>query len=463
MVQLYHMTFSGKKATLLLLLGDIIVFALSLWVTLFLRYGNDFTADIWRIHATPFAALFFVWALVFYMAGLYGKEVTLFKSKLPSMILRTQMLNIVIAALFFFLLPGSGITPKTNLAIYLVISLAGIYFWRITLFPKFFRPGAHEGAALLASGEEANELKDEVQGNTHYPYEFRIIRTPSAVEANFAAFAEELEHKRVSIVVVDMSAASAKVLLAKLYELSSQSRHSYRFVDFYRAYEEVFDRVPLSVLTYDWFLKNVSTPARGFYAFAKRTFDVAGALTMAAITLILIPFVYVAMRIEGPGPLFLRQERFGLNGSKMIAYKFRSMRFDNSASSEWVKEERENRVTRVGAVLRKTSLDEFPQFINVLRGELSLIGPRNDIWGLGERLARELPYYTVRYMVKPGLTGWAQINQQYEQGNISPQSIEETKTRLAYDFYYIKHRSLALDIIIALKTFKRMLLRVGGF
>lgn len=462
MVQLYHMTFSGKKATLLLLAGDVIVFALSLWVTLFLRYGEGFTDEIWRMHIAPFTTLFFLWVLVFYMAGLYGKEVALFKSKLPNMILRTQMLNIIIAALFFFLLPGSGITPKTNLAIYLVISLAGIYLWRIALFPKLFRPGAREGAALLASGEEADELRNEVNGNTHYPYEFRTVSTPSVAEANFAALAHELEQKKVSIVVVDMSDTGAKALLAKLYEISSKSRHPYQFVDFYRAYEEIFDRVPLSVLTYDWFLKNISTPARGFYAFAKRTIDISGALVMGAITLVLIPFVYLAMRLEGPGSLFLKQERFGLNGSRMRAYKFRSMRFDNSASSEWVKEERENRVTRVGAILRKTSLDEFPQFINVLKGELSLIGPRNDIEGLGERLAQEIPYYTIRYMVKPGLTGWAQINQQYEQGNISPQSVAETKMRLAYDFYYIKHRSLALDIIIALKTFKRMFMRMSG-
>lgn len=108
-------------------------------------------------------------------------------------------------------------------------------------------------------------------------------------------------------------------------------------------------------------------------------------------------------------------------------------------------------------------MDEFPQFINVLAGELSLIGPRNDVRSLGERLAASVSYYNIRYIVKPGITGWAQINQQYEQGNISPQSIDETKTRLAYDFYYIKKRSLLLDIIIALKTVKRMFFRVSNW
>jgi lipopolysaccharide/colanic/teichoic acid biosynthesis glycosyltransferase len=133
-----------------------------------------------------------------------------------------------------------------------------------------------------------------------------------------------------------------------------------------------------------------------------------------------------------------------------------------AASGEWTTEG-ENRVTRVGNFLRVSSLDEFPQWINVLRGEISLIGPRSDIEGLGKRLAEAIPYYNARYIVKPGITGWAQVNQQYEQGSISPQSIEETKTRLAYDFYYLKNRSLGLDIVIALRTVKRMLFRVSSW
>lgn len=183
---------------------------------------------------------------------------------------------------------------------------------------------------------------------------------------------------------------------------------------------------------------------------------------MGAVTLIATPFVWLALRIEGPGPVFIAQDRIGEHGEPMRVYKFRSMRFNDASSKEWVGEG-ENRVTRVGGFMRQTSLDEFPQFINILRGELSLIGPRNDIEGLGKRLGESIPYYMVRYSVRPGITGWAQINQQYEQGHISPQSIEETKMRLAYDFYYIKHRSLALDLVIALKTLKRMIFRISAW
>ena len=182
---------------------------------------------------------------------------------------------------------------------------------------------------------------------------------------------------------------------------------------------------------------------------------------MMVITLVLVPFILIADRLEGPGPVFLRQERFGRYGKRITAYKFRSMEQDLPASSQWTNEGT-NRVTKVGAFLRRTSLDEFPQFVNVLKGDISLVGPRNDIVGLGERLAAQLPYYNARYLVKPGITGWAQINQQYEQGHLSPQSVEETKMRLAYDFYYLKHRSLGLDLVIALKTIKRMFFRVSS-
>jgi len=154
--------------------------------------------------------------------------------------------------------------------------------------------------------------------------------------------------------------------------------------------------------------------------------------------------------------------RMGECGRPITAYKFRSMTKNLAASGEWATET-DNRITHVGHFLRMSSLDEFPQWLNVLRGEISLIGPRSDIQGLGVRLAEAIPYYNARYMVKPGITGWAQINQQYEQGSISPQSIEETKTRLAYDFYYLKNRSLGLDIVIAFKTLKRMLFRVSSW
>jgi lipopolysaccharide/colanic/teichoic acid biosynthesis glycosyltransferase len=456
------MTFGGKKATTLLFGGDIVVFILSLWLTLLVRYLALPKLSVFLHQLDLYGVLFVIWLLVFYMAGLYGKRVILFKNELWGAILRTQLLNIVIGALFFFLLPEYGIAPKTVLLVYLFVSLAGIFLWRLMIFPRVTRPSSRDRAALIGEGPEVEELMQEVNSNKRYQVEFMMRFSPADLATNFAECAKELQRQSVTMLVVDTEHDSLRPLLAQIYELAFVSS-SYQFVDFYEMYEEVFDRVPLSLLQYDWFLKNVSMVASNFYEIGKRTIDIIGGAAMFAVMVIAIPFVALALRLEGPGPLFIQQKRLGKNGTYVNTYKFRSMRYNDTGAWKGESEKgKENYVTHVGSVLRTTSLDEFPQCINILRGELSLIGPRNDIEGLAARLSDAIPYYRIRYIVKPGITGWAQINQQYEQGNISPQSIDETKMRLAYDFYYIKNRSFALDIVIALKTVKRMFFRVSS-
>ncbi len=451
------MAFSGRG---LVFAGDLLAFALSLWVTLLLRYGGLPSPELLAIHVVPFALLFLLWALVFYMAGLYTKRALLSQSELAGALLRTQLLNIMLAGLFFFVTPV-GITPKTTLALYLVVSLALIFIWRLMLLPRIAYPSARERAALVGSGADATELVAEVNKNPRYRLEFVVHQTSQEVVDNFEKFAARLQGERVTMLVVDTSDETLKPALERIYALSFLHERYY-FADLYRVYEEIFDRVPLSLLRYDWFLKNLSLTPSGFYSIVKRLIDIVGALLMGVLTVIITPLVWFAIQFEGSGNLFIAQERLGQYGDPLRVYKFGSMRFNKTASSEWTIEEKQhNPVTKVGAFLRRTSLDEFPQFISILRGEMSLVGPRNDIMGLGMRLAETLPYYMARYMVKPGITGWAQINQRYEPGNISPQSIEETKGRLAYDFYYVKNRSLALDILILLRTVKRMLFRVS--
>jgi exopolysaccharide biosynthesis polyprenyl glycosylphosphotransferase len=453
------MIHGGRKSFALLFLGDIAVFMVSLWLTLLVRYREVPGEEALGSHGPAFALLFILWVLVFYMAGLYSKRIILLKHRLFGMLAQVQFLNIVLAALFFFFVPGIGIAPKTNLLLYLGISLVLICVWRVLVFPKLSRPAARERAAVIGSGHDVDELVHEVNNNPHYRLQFPLVIKPEEFNNSFDTLATQLQQHQVSLLVIDTTNDSLHSMLGRIYELAFVTR-SYQVADLHQIYEEVFDRVPLSLLQYEWFLRNLSDTSSQFYEAMKRVIDILGALVMGCITVALIPVVWIAMRLEGPGPLFIRQDRIGMYGSCVKTYKFRSMQKNDVGF--W-KGEGVNRVTRVGEFLRLTSLDEFPQFINVLSGELSLIGPRNDMAFLAERLAKEIPYYNVRYLAKPGITGWAQINQQYEQGNISPQSIHETKTRLAYDFYYIKNRSLTLDIAIALKTFKRMLFRVSSW
>ncbi len=432
------MIIGGRRASLLLFIGDVAAFAVSLYLTLALRYLTFPSAASLAPYLVPFSLLFAFWILVFYSAGLYSKRLALFPSRLPDALFQTQIANILFAALFFFLVPDFGITPKTILVLYLIISLAVIYAWRIVGYPRISMHGSRARAVLLAEGDEADALFAEVNGNARYGIEF---------------IAREIGDPRATIFVVERSRSTP-------LPTDSFAYGEKQIVSFEDMYEEVFDRIPLSQLGEAWFDQQSSLHDSVWYSASKRVLDIIGGLLMGLITLIATPLVALALQIEYPGAVFVAQTRLGQNGSRIRTYKFRSMRFSDPGM--WPGEG-ENKVTRVGAFLRLTSLDEFPQFINILKGEISLIGPRNDLEALGTRLAEAIPYYMMRYRVRPGITGWAQINQQYEQGNVSPQSIEETKMRLAYDFYYLKHRSFGLDVVIAIKTFKRMFFRLSSW
>ncbi len=452
------MTIGSRRASAFLFLGDVLVFGFSLWFTLLLRYGRLPSEALLASHAGPFAFLFIVWILVFFMGGLYEKRAVFFKRDLSGRIIRTQVVNIILAALFFFFVPALGITPKTNLFIYLFVSLVFILIWRLLVFPKLAERRARIEAIIIGAGPEEEELRKELNGNARYAIHCKNSLDPRVLTSEaFAAALDKEEGSDVELLIVDTRNAALATLIPEMYRRTFE-RGSYQIVDLLALYEEVFDRVPLSLIGYEWFFRYASRRASGFYLFVKRVIDIIGGLIMGLITIIVTPFVWLALRVEGRGPLFIAQNRIGEHEARIRAYKFRTMS-NHDASGAWVGEGN-NKITRVGAFLRRTSLDEFPQFVNVLAGELSLIGPRNDIEALGIRLAEALPYYRVRYIVKPGITGWAQVNQQYEQGNISPQSVEETKMRLAYDFYYLKHRSFMLDVVIALKTVKRMLFRL---
>jgi lipopolysaccharide/colanic/teichoic acid biosynthesis glycosyltransferase len=385
------------------------------------------------------------------------------KGILFSRILNTQFVNILIAALIFALFPF-GIAPKTNLVIYLFISIILVTLWRLKFY-NYFSPKTKHKAILIADAAEAIELVDEVNNNERYNYSFvRIIDNETASKT--PDFEKKLisliESENISMIVANPKGEYIERVLPTLFDLAFL-KFEFTFLDFHKVYEDTFDRVPLSALHYNWFIQHVSQSKSLPYDVAKRIFDVVGSVVILIVLGLMLPFIYLAMRVEGKGSLFITQERIGRFNTPVRVYKLRTMTSNDAGSSTWTLEDKKkgNEVTKVGAFLRKTSIDEFPQCINIFKGEMSLIGPRNDIAGLGGRLASEIPYYTVRNFVKPGVTGWAQTHQHYMGDNISPQSLEESRTRLAYDLYYVKNRSFFLDMEIALRTLKTMLSRFG--
>lgn len=447
------MTIVNKREPILLLLGDIVFFYVALWFTLLFRYLELPHSSILDSHFEPFSILFLIWVIFFYVAGLYEKHTILLRSKLPSSILNTQIINSLVAVLFFYLVPFFGITPKTNLFIYLVVSFGLIVLWRLVIFPKVFFRRKKYAAMLIGSGDELKELKHEVNENDRYGFSFVCaIDVQDLDTVDFKTdVIDQVYEKGVALFVVDMRDPAVEPIVPQLYNLIF---NGVQFIDTHRVYESIFDRIPLSIIGYSWFIENISSKSHVVYDTFKRLMDVVAAAIIGLLSLLVYPCIILAIWAEDRGSAFIVQERVGQGGRRFKLIKFRSMN-RNEDRGGWVGET-DNQITRVGAFLRKSRLDELPQLWNVLRGDMSLVGPRPDIIGNFETLSREVPYYTIRNIVKPGLSGWAQTHQ-----DVVPHSIEETKERLAYDLYYIKNRSFLLDIKIALQTIKTLASRVG--
>ncbi|HNF95423.1 MAG TPA: sugar transferase [Anaerolineales bacterium] len=223
-------------------------------------------------------------------------------------------------------------------------------------------------------------------------------------------------------------------------------------------YEELTQRVPIEHLETDWVIRSFVDQVRvhGLYELLKRTMDILGGIVGTLIFLMFLPFIAVAIILETGFPVFYSQPRLGKGAQPFTILKFRTMKQDAEMDGQpKVAEENDPRVTRIGTFLRKTRLDELPQFWTVLRGEMSLVGPRAERPELVAEYQKQIPYYRARLLVKPGLTGWAQINYGYVA------TVKETYIKLEYDLYYIKHRTLNMDFSIVLRTIGTVLRRTG--
>ena len=402
------MSFLNRKEPLVLLLGDLGSFVLALWLSLLIRTLEVPSQELFLLHLLPFSLLFAIWIVVFYIAGLYEKHTVILKSKLPSVLSSTQLTNSVLAVIFFYFIPFFGITPKTILFIYLFVSFVIVLGWRMYGYFIVGR-GRANNAVLIGSGEEMKELLEEV--NNNHIYSIKFISSVDLNRADEKGFWDEIvSHiysENVSVIAIDLANKNVEPVLPHLYNLIFSK---ISFIDMHKIYEDIFDRVPLSLLKYNWFLENISTVPRGVYDVLKRFMDISISFCLFLLSLVAYPLVFIAIKLEDGGPVFIIQERLGENNRIIKIIKFRSM-FRND-HGEYSKNMEPNSVTKVGNFLRKTRLDELPQLWNVLRGDLSLIGPRPELPELAKHYTQEIPYYNVRHLIRPGLSGWAQIYHQ---------------------------------------------------
>lgn len=448
------MTLVPKREYLVLLAGDLAIFAFSLWAALALRYLELPSAYIIDLNFPPFLILFVVWLGVFFLAGLYGKHTRIFRRKLLSTIISTQILNVIIAALFFFLIEAFGIAPKTILLLYLVVSSVLIVLWRVYLFPRI-RIARNLRGVLIASGPDAKALADEVNADSRYPVTFdHIIDTKHAQSHEIVQQAcRVVEEDGLSVLVVDFSDPALNVALPIVYDAAFQKRR-FSLIDVNDLYQEVFDRVPLTFVRYEWVLGHLSRSRA--YDGLKRVIDIVLGTTAGFFSLVLYPFVMLAIFLDDGGSIFITQHRVGRYQKPIHVIKFRSMSGDDSGDDVL---KSKNVVTRVGRVLRRLRIDELPQLWNIIKGDLSFVGPRPELPSLAAHYSSRIPYYNARYLVTPGLTGWAQIK--HDRHPHHGTDVAETKEKLSYDLFYFRRRSLLLDMYIILQTVRIVLTARG--
>ncbi|MBI5004936.1 MAG: exopolysaccharide biosynthesis polyprenyl glycosylphosphotransferase [Candidatus Lloydbacteria bacterium] len=451
---MHVMGIENRWEAAILFLGDIVLLYVALWVSLALRYFELPNSEIISLHLIPFSIIFVVWALSFFIAGLYDKHTLFLRKRLPSLVLKTQVWNSVLAVLFFYFIPLFKITPKTSLFIYLGVSFLFILGWRLSVV-AFAGPSRREKAILIGTGREMRELEYEVNKNPRYHINFVLVVDVEKV--NETDFKNEIINtiyaQGITTIVVDLQNDKVTPLVPHLYNLIFSKM---RFVDKYKIYEEVFDREPLSLLGDSWFLENISQAPHLIYDALKRVMDMAVSLVLGVVSLVFYPLVWLIIKLDDGGAVFTYQNRVGQDKKIIRLMKFRTMTANDQGQwSRGVK----NEVTRVGKFLRRTRIDELPQLWNVLAGDISLIGPRPEFPEPAEAYAGHIPYYNIRYLIKPGLSGWAQIYQ--KEAPHHDVDIEQTRRKLSYDLYYIKNRSFLLDIKIALKTIKTLLSRTG--
>jgi sugar transferase (PEP-CTERM system associated) len=220
--------------------------------------------------------------------------------------------------------------------------------------------------------------------------------------------------------------------------------------------ERLLGKLPLEGLNPSTLIFTQGFNVRASQQIVRRLISMTVAFIGLAVCLPFIPFIILAVRLSSPGPIFFRQTRVGLRGRHFSVIKFRTMRQDAEAhGAVWATKD-DPRVTSLGRFMRKTRLDEIPQLWNVLRGEMGFVGPRPERPEFVQWLASEIPFYELRHMIRPGITGWAQVRYQYGA------SLAETKQKLEYDLYYVKHLSVGLDLLIMFETIKTIILRRGA-
>lgn len=440
------------------MLGDLIVSSFSVLVALYFWAQKDWLNFSWDFvnQRAPFwfYLLPLIWCLL--LIEIYDKR----KSNRHSDVLRVVGTAAGISVVFYliiFFLANTNSLPRRGVAIFLVSVVILTIVWRFVSISIFTAPVFNRRVLMIGAGRAGSTLAGMINRVKPEPFQLigfidddpkkqgRVIEGVPVV-GSAATLLECIEREKVT----DMIFAISGELNPELFRsVLAAQEEGIEISSMPTIYEEVFGRVPIFLLQSDWILRSFIDQAHtsGIYEAIKRFLDILSGLIGLIFLVVLYPLIALTILIDDGRPIFYSQLRVGKNGKPYKIFKFRTMRKD--AESDGVARMTstgDSRITRLGKFLRRSHMDELPQVINILKGENSLVGPRAEQIELVNQFQKQIPFYRARLYVKPGLTGWAQVNQRYAS------TVEDTAVKLEYDLYYIKHRNLLLDLNIAIRT-----------
>lgn len=451
---------------LIILLGDLFLLYFSLFLALATRY-LEYPWQKFTNLLSDFLPLFLVSVVFFYIASLYDvSKKRSFGELLQSSTFSNLIWMFFGFAYFYFQQSPVG-SPKTILFLTAIFYASLTALWRYIhlryLAKNIFKTKTVIIGIVPESIEIANVLNKEpergfelcgfIENSTEKKLPDNLSTYP--VYTSIAQLKEK--NNKINLLIFCPEKTKEDSLTREIYTEFFSGVSIINLIDFY---EKIFGRLPPFIFSENWFLSNLPEQDKKIYDRLKIILDFIAATLMSIFFVFTFPLIALLIKITSPGPIFFTQTRIGLLGKPFKIYKYRTMRAINVDGSAEINgpqyaQKQDVRITTIGKFLRATRIDETPQFINIFRGEMSLIGPRPERPEFVEELTRALPYYRLRHLTKPGLTGWAQLHNSYYG------SIEENLKKLEYDLFYIKHRNLTLDLIIILKTVAVVLKMVG--
>lgn len=431
------MNFLIKGRTFISLAIDVFIGFFALFITILLRYGPAEFQKQLDSHIGIFTIIILIFIFSFYIFNLYSLRFNKNITEFNDSFIKSIIVSFALSILFFYTL-GSffNLAPKTNLVIFTAIFSLMDFYIRIMVKRQYINKNINRKILIINNNQ--NPLVEEIENNNHAGYE--IV----GVINNFD-YEKILNINPDTVIIGSIESEN----LSNIYTLSKADIYTSTISLFY---EQTFQKIPTEISTEENIVEYTNR-ANNLFTTIKRSLDIFMSIVFLLLLSPVILIVSIMIKISSRGPILFHQTRVGINDRLFTIYKFRSMYIDSEKDGPvWTTDDKtDRRITRLGRVLRKTHLDEIPQLMNILNGDLSFVGPRPERPEFTKIIEEKIPYYTLRHNVKPGLTGWAQINYRYGA------SIADANEKLKYDFYYIKNKNIFLDILIIAKTFAMIL------